>query len=136
MSSSHDPIEISDSEDESVKYHPASKIEESHTLYETVPADPIPPTATIRDETPTYHTRPRGRVQISSSTPLEVALGKPPILYRKREGGPLKVKSARKKSGLPLKRTLPARASEETTSDEEPPRRRAVLHASFVPTGP
>ncbi|KAI3762590.1 hypothetical protein L1987_53025 [Smallanthus sonchifolius] len=106
MSSSNDLIEISDSDDESVEYHLASETRESRSLSETVLADPVPPTAAVREETSTYHPRPRGRVHIHSSTPPDVALGEPPILYQKREGGPLMVKSERKKTGLPLKRTL------------------------------
>ncbi|KAI3725204.1 hypothetical protein L1987_64982 [Smallanthus sonchifolius] len=58
MSSSHNPVEISDSEDESVEYHPASETEESRSLYETVSADPIPSTTAVRKKTSTYDPDP------------------------------------------------------------------------------
>ncbi|KAI3683188.1 hypothetical protein L1987_83688 [Smallanthus sonchifolius] len=43
-------------------------------------------------------TCPKNRVQVRSSTPPNVALGEPPIVYRKKSGGPVMVKSARKKA--------------------------------------
>ncbi|KAI3725266.1 hypothetical protein L1987_65047 [Smallanthus sonchifolius] len=73
-------------------------------------------------------TRPKNRVQVHSSTPPNVALGEPPIVYRKKSGGPVKVQSARKKVRLPRKRTLAARDPEDLETDEEPPRQRPYYH--------
>ncbi|KAI3827740.1 hypothetical protein L1987_01823 [Smallanthus sonchifolius] len=50
MSSHSDPIVHSDSNDESVEYHPASETEDDDTT-EAVPADPIPPLADDFEET-------------------------------------------------------------------------------------
>ncbi|KAI3819692.1 hypothetical protein L1987_13540 [Smallanthus sonchifolius] len=75
-------------------------------------------------------TRPKNRVQVQvrSSTPPNVALGEPPTVYRKKSGGPVMVKSARKKVRFPHKRTLAARDPENLETDEEPPRKRPCYH--------
>ncbi|KAI3784090.1 hypothetical protein L1987_43182 [Smallanthus sonchifolius] len=71
-----------------------------------------------REETPTTH--PRYKVQTRSSTPPDVALGEPAICYRKKSGGPIMVKSARKRTRLPHKRTLTASDHEDRETREEP----------------
>ncbi|KAI3712285.1 hypothetical protein L1987_70836 [Smallanthus sonchifolius] len=73
-------------------------------------------------------TRPKNRVQVRSSTPPNVALGEPPIVYRKKSGGSVMVKSARKKVRFPRKRTLAARDSKDLETDEEPPKQRPCYH--------
>ncbi|KAI3704519.1 hypothetical protein L1987_74741 [Smallanthus sonchifolius] len=73
-------------------------------------------------------TCPKKRVQVRSSTPPNVALGEPPIVYRKKSEGPVMVKSARKKVRFPRKRTLAARDPENLETDEEPPRQRPCYH--------
>ncbi|KAI3762546.1 hypothetical protein L1987_52977 [Smallanthus sonchifolius] len=72
--------------------------------------------------------RPKNRVQTRSSTPPNVALGEPPIVYRKKSGGPVKVQSARNKVRLPRKRTLAARDPEDLETGEEPSRKRPCYH--------
>ncbi|KAI3744810.1 hypothetical protein L1987_57903 [Smallanthus sonchifolius] len=79
-----------------------------------------------REETPTTH--PRYRVQTRSTTPPDLALGEPPICYRKKNGGPIMVKSARKRTRLPHKRNLAARDPEDRETGEEPPRQRPCYH--------
>ncbi|KAI3810118.1 hypothetical protein L1987_19727 [Smallanthus sonchifolius] len=73
-------------------------------------------------------TRPKNRGQVRSSTPPNVALGEPPIVYRKKSEGPVKVQSARKKVQLPRKRTLAARDPEDLETGEEPPKQRPYYH--------
>ncbi|KAI3773311.1 hypothetical protein L1987_47836 [Smallanthus sonchifolius] len=72
--------------------------------------------------------RPKNRVRTRSSTPPNVALGEPPIVYRKKSGGPVKVQSARKKFRLPRKRTLAARDPKDLETNEEPSRKRSCYH--------